>query len=167
METRASAIISRRARSVLYVCAAIALLGVGLLGGRVSSSASNAPSKERIPLPAECEATWKQLKVSIESATDAIVSVARFSQTVPQYPNLIGFVEIANADKIDPSELRVYLDTAMARCYASASSAIPLDNQQLGRLLQLTLADIRKQSNPPVYATLDRDSIVLRYNQPL
>lgn len=167
MEPRASATISPRARSALYLCAAIALLAVGMLGGRASSSASNGPSKERIPLPAECEATWKQLKISIESATDAKVSVTRFSQTVPQYPNLIGFVEIANADKIDPAELRVYLDTAMARCYASASSAVSLDNQQLGRLLQLTLADIRKQSDSPVYATLDRDRIVLRYSQPL
>jgi hypothetical protein len=138
-----------------------------VLGGRTSTSATIGPSVQRIPLPAECEATWKELKVSIEGATHAKVSVARLTRAAEQYPNLIGFIEISGTDTIDPAELQVYLDTATARCYASASAAVPLENQQLNRLIKLTLTEIARNGNPPVYVTIDQDRLVLRYNQPL
>jgi hypothetical protein len=121
-----------------------------------------------MPAPAECAAAWqKDLKLAIESSTGAKVSFTRFDQSFPQYPNLAGFVRIDGVDKVAPSELRAELNGATARCYAGASAKIPLSNPQFARLLQLTLADLRKQTELPLYLTLDGEQIVVHYNQPL
>ena len=78
-----------------------------------------------MPFPAECEAAWKDMKLAIESGTGAKVSFTRFDESVPQYPNLAGFVRIDGVDKVAPSELRAELNGATARCYAGASTKIP------------------------------------------
>ena len=164
MPNRASTNVLWRSCLPVGVCL---LAGVGVVIGRVPASAAGATSIQIIPFSSECENTWKQLKVSIEHGTGAKVSLGTFSTAIPQYPNLLGFVQISSSGDVTPSDLKIYLDTAMARCYASASSRIPVNNPQLGRLLQLSIADIRNQTKAPIYVSLDKDQLVLHYNQPL
>ena len=139
-----------------------------MLIGRTAALAADRPSVLLMPAPAECVAAWqKDLKLAIESSTGAKVSFTRFDESVPQYPNLAGFVRIDGIDKVAPSQLRAELNGAMDRCYAGASNKLPLSNPQFARLLQLTLADLRKQTKLPLYLTLDGEQLVIHYNQPL
>jgi len=139
-----------------------------MLIGRITTHAADRPSVVLMRAPAECAAAWqKDLKLAIESSTGAKVSFTRFDESVPQYPNLTGFVRIDGVDKVAPSELRAELNGAMVRCYAGTSTKIPLSNPEFGRLFQLTLADLQKQTELPLYLTLDGEQIVVHYNQPL
>ncbi|HEX4969711.1 MAG TPA: hypothetical protein VFV69_01580 [Steroidobacteraceae bacterium] len=156
---------SSRACTVFLV--GVALLAAGVLIGRTSISASARPTVHLMPFPVECEAAWKDMKLSIESGTGAKVSFSRFDESVPQYPNLAGIVRIDGVDKVAASALRPYLDTVMARCYADSSTGIPLSNPEFARLLQLTLVDLRKQTQLPLYLTLDGEQIAVHFNQPL
>ena len=156
---------SSRAYTILL--AAAALLATGMLIGRMSRSASAQTPVHLMPFPAECEAAWKDMKLAIESGTGAKVSFTRFDESVPQYPNLAGFVRIDGVDKVAPSELRAELNGATARCYAGASTKIPLSNPQFARLFQLTLTDLRQRTTLPLYLTLDGEQIVVHHNQPL
>jgi hypothetical protein len=139
-----------------------------MLIGKATTHAADGPSVLFMPVPAECAAAWqKELKLAIESSTGAKVSLTRFDESVPQYPNLAGFVRIDGVDNVAPSELRAELNGATARCYAGANTKIPLNNPQFAHFLQLTLGDLRKQTTLPLYLTLDGEQIVVHYNQPL
>jgi hypothetical protein len=146
------------------VVAAAVLVGGGVLIGRISVSVAENPAVHLIPFPAECETEWTtNLKLTIETGTGAKVSVMRLTDFVPQYPNLAGVVRVEGASSAD---LRRDMAAAMTRCYANADTAIPLNNPQFGRMLQLTIADFR-QNKLPLYLTLEGEQIVVHYNQPL
>lgn len=154
-------------RAVTIGVAAAALLAGGMLIGRTSTSAGDRPSVLLMPVPAECVAAWQgEMKLGIESGTGAKVSFSRFGESVAQYPNLAGFVRIDGVDKVAPADLRMWINTAMARCYAGGSATIDLSNPQFGRLLQLALADFRNRTKLPLYLTLDGEQVVIHYNLP-
>lgn len=154
-------------RAFTSLMAGAALLATGVLIGRTSISAPTRPTAYVMPFPAECEETWKDTKLTIETGTLAKVSVSRVDGSVPQFPNLAGIVRIDGLDKVEDWQPHAYLEAATARCYAGATTSVSLNNPQFARLFQLTIADLRQRTTLPLYLTLDGAQIIVHYNQPL
>jgi hypothetical protein len=127
-------------------------------------AAATSPSQFLLPFPGECESAWKDLKISIEAATHAKVSVTRFDRQIPQYSNLAGFVAISGIDELQLTDLDPYLNAAFARCYASSSGSISLSNPKAAQLLQLYLADLKERTELPIYITIDKEELTLHFN---
>jgi hypothetical protein len=117
-----------------------------------------------IPVPEECLDTWKRTRSSIEATTEATVSIVRFSKSVPQYPNLVGFVEIQNADRVSQEDLELFVGSAELGCYAASSISLPVE--ALGGSLQESLAAVKQRSKWPIYVTVEESKLIVRRRPP-